>query len=172
MNSIIICGNRNDISVTNIVKKAVSLYINPTDDNSKFIFKECDNVSKIEKEDKGVVVFKNSFNYNNEPIYLKNMIPIFDSQNYEARKVLKKQGNIAISCGMSLHDTLSISSLDFSSAIVSLQRQIINFNLKVIEPYEFRVNFSEKSGIYPILASCAILLLLGISPKNKYDFNQ
>ena len=164
---IVICGDKSDDCISKLIKRILSIY----EFNGVCELIEDENIPNIDMDHNGIVVFKNSFKVNKKKVYFKNFISIFESQNTKVKDMLRLEKNKVISCGMSLKDTLSISSLDFSSAMVSLQREIINLSLTKIEPHEFKISFDNNIGPYPLLASVAVLLLIDTPKYKKYNFS-
>ena len=116
----------------------------------------------------GLLVFKNSFISNDLPINIDGLTPIVDEQNKTAISILKRTGSSVISCGMAYHNTLSIASIDYSSAVVSLQRNIKTLTGNVLEPHDFPVYFNKRIDLYSLLASSAILLLSNVDSSNGF----
>ena len=63
---------------------------------------------------------------------------------------------------MSGRDTLSIASLDYGSAVLSLQRSVLTLGGKLLEPHDFQVQVEGNAGPAQILTVSMILLLLGL----------
>lgn len=97
----------------------------------------------------------------------ENFPAIFSSDNSGAIATLSGKSGAAISCGMSLRDTLSTSSLDDEKRMVSLQRAIRTVDGELIEPRDFYI--SGKGELYSRLASSAVLLLLGVIPEQGFE---
>ena len=180
MITVVLCGKDHDESINISVENAVSRYGKIVEKNRdkyreqqryehQFSLYECKMVPNLSNR-QGIFVFKNSFVCLENKEIPNGFIPIFDSQNKEAAAVLKGTGTAAITCGMSPRDTLSIASLDFLSAIISLQRDIKTVHGTIIEPHEFLVTLKKEIGVYPLLATCAVLLLSEIPSINGYCF--
>lgn len=180
--TIIIYGNNNDTSLSNILFKALTKYgyvqlynkkrlicsTNFTlNSSSKFILYELDKLpSKINCE--GLFIFKNSFKNLRASNFPKKFLPIVDSQNLQALKCLEKTSQIVITCGTSSKNTLSFSSFSNSEAIISLQRYLKTKN-KIIEPHEFSLKITDSCSPITLLIICAVLLLSDISSINGYE---
>ncbi len=83
-------------------------------------------------------------------------------------KVFKKSDRIIISskdedisCGMSAHDAISISSYFEDRASVSLQKPIKG-QIGIIEPMEIPIRLGTKYDKYVLMCLVAILLLSGV----------
>ena len=75
---------------------------------------------------------------------------------------MKGTGKSAVTCSPSARGTLSIASLDYERAAVSLQRDLRILDGSVVEPMEIIVGLSQKTPAYPLMAACGILLLSGV----------
>ncbi|OJU11329.1 MAG: hypothetical protein BGN88_06715 [Clostridiales bacterium 43-6] len=109
--------------------------------------------------DTGIIVFKKEL-----PDHVSLSIPsgfqaIVESDNQPALALLKKLRVPAITCGMSVSDTLSISSHEENSASISLQRDVMNVINEKIEECEITVKMTEEISSYSLLAISAVLLL-------------
>lgn len=180
MFNIIVYGKKRDISISRTLIKCLSKYggvqysiPNETGFSGccttpSFFLLDLPRMNKFISNQKGCIIFKNSFNNFSASLFQTHLTPIFDVQNTEAYKVLARTNKIVITCGTSAKDTLSLASLKEDSAVISLQRYIKTFNSDVIEPRDFTVKFSDKIDVYPLLSTCAVLLLSGVSPDNGY----
>lgn len=72
---------------------------------------------------------------------------------------LMSSNTTAITCGMSLRDTLTFSSIHDTGAVVSLQRSILTVFGHAVEPFEFPVRWKKREDPYLALCICAVLLL-------------
>lgn len=111
-----------------------------------------------------IAVFCNSFKGKIEG---DNFLAIFSSENHNVIEMLSGSGNIAISCGMSLKDTLSTASITDEKKMISLQRAICTVDGEFIEPRDFYIK--SEYELYSSLAASAVLLLLGIIPENGFE---
>lgn len=136
--------------------------------NPKFIIYENKTVPRINTAN-SIIIFKNNF-YVNKNSSIKSCIPILDSQNTNAVQFLKNNFSIAITCGLSLRDTLCPSSINFPNNIISLQRDILTISGKVIEPHDFKVTLKKSMPMFNILSLCGILLLSDIPSVDGYEF--
>ena len=177
MINVFLCGNNNTAlnkNFHNILDKygGIELFsrnnVYSTCSNPRFIIYENKVVPNV-KSKNGIVIFNNQF-YTNENSYIKNCIPILNSQNLNAVRFLKNSFSIAITCGLSLRDTLCPSSIDFPNNIITLQRDILSISGKVIEPHDFRVTLSKPISMFDILSLCGVLLLSDIPSLNGYIF--
>lgn len=178
MTTVIVCGALKDSHVTQSVKQALRAYggVQSFDgsridsaERFSFLLYECENVPVIQME-KGILVFKNSFEPKGEYSIPGGIISVLDSQNMHAAAALSGTGRPAISCGTSARETLSTASIGYNAAVVSLQRDIKTINDDVLEPQDFKVEQSGEAGAYPLLAACAVLLLSGVPFAEGYRF--
>lgn len=162
MTDIIICGNDSEILST--VRKSLNKYCkNGTAHENILISFQSDFSEEIFNNP--IVVISNKF-YGK--INIGNFTGIFFSSNIHAVKALSGSGNIAISCGTSPKDTISAASINSEKRLVSLQRTIKSIHNEIIEPRDFYIK--SDSPLYPALAACAVLLLLGIIPEEGFEF--
>ncbi|MDP4119768.1 MAG: hypothetical protein Q8876_01760 [Bacillota bacterium] len=179
MNTILVCGSNNESKTYSLVYSALSAYgkVHGFDSENCFLGFESpefcimsqNRIPKI-KDAGGILIFDNKFEIPENQVALSHMTPVFDSNNKNAAKALANSGSVAVSCGTSQKDTLSLASLDSNSAFISLQRKIVALNGSEIEPHDFTVKFKTKTTIYPLLAACAALLICGISSNEGFEF--
>ena len=117
---------------------------------------------------KGIFIFKDSFSNLNYNIFNQNFIPIFNSQNLQAAKILSTINKTAITCGTSDKNTLCIASVDNGKATISLQRYIQNLYGKTIEPLDFTVNLTREIPIPLLLIASSVLILVDEKLPDKY----
>lgn len=71
-----------------------------------------------------------------------------------------------ITCGMSVKDTISFSSIDIDEVSVSLMREIKKIDGESIEPFEISVSSKNKISNYSpfcILCAIALITVLGVT---------
>lgn len=180
MFNVIVYGEKCDVSISRTLIKCLGKYGGvqysiPNEigfwgccETPSFFLLDLQKMSKVNSPHKGCIIFKNSFNKFSASLFPAHFTPIFDTQNTEAPKVLSKTDKIVITCGTSAKDTLSLASLKEGTAVISLQRYIKTFNSKVIEPHDFTVRFSDHIDVYPLLSTCAVLLLSGLTSDTGY----
>lgn len=180
MKNIIICGDCGSKMLTRSIVRACAVNggafvsdnsrIYETSDNPSFLIVSCDNISEI-KCKSGIIVFGKMLDRFKSDIKIGNLIPIIDTANVKALNIVKNSKTVAIGCSMSEYATISISALTgFPTKMITLQRTIKTINKEIIEPHDFLVKLSEETAIYPLLASCSVLLLSGISTVEGYSF--
>lgn len=182
MKTIVLCGRQGDITVAQTLIPALNRYGRvwhfgddalvecESKSGPGFCVYDCVQLPRIELS-KAIVVFKNSFSLSGRPAELPEGMPaVFGSNNMRAAEQLKGSKAAAIVCGTSSKDTLSVASLTESSASVSLQRSIHTLSKEVLEPRDIPVELAEQTGPYSLLATCAVLLLIGIEPEPGYQF--
>lgn len=162
MTDIIICGNDKEISST--IKKSLEEYRDNGTIYENILISSMSDFSEV-LHNNSIVVISNKFR---GEICGGNFIAIFSSSNNHAVKALNGCGNIAISCGTSPKDTISAASIDNDKRLVSLQRTIRSIHNEIIEPCDFYIKSDHP--LYPALAACAVLLLLGIMPEEGFRF--
>lgn len=102
--------------------------------------------------------FKNQF-------FPFGIIGICEENNKTALKLFQNSKIPAISCGMNSKNAITASSLDSEYMLVTLMRTITDINGNDIETGEYRITLSKKYNPFSVMASAAVLLLHGITPK-------
>lgn len=180
MKNIIICGDCGSKMLTKSVIRACAANggasvvennkVYETAANPKFLVVSSDNISEIECKS-GIIVFGKMLDSLRSDMKTGKLIPVIDTANIKALNIVRNSGAAAIGCSMSEHDTISISGLTgFPTKMVSLQRTVRTVDGDIVEPHDFLVKLSETTAIYPLLASCSVLLLSGISTLKGYSF--
>ena len=181
MYNVIIYGNGNSNSINETLIRALSNYggvhshiensisSHPESEKQKFLLYDLNKFPSISKCS-GFLIFKKSFLPFDKNLIPNNFIPILDSHNLNAAQILKGTDKLAITCGTSSKDTLSIASLDDNTAVISLQRYVKAFNSKIIEPHDFTVKLSKETQPYPLLVTCAVLILSEFNTKSGFEF--
>lgn len=124
----------------------------------------------VESNAKGIFVFKNSLPDGISGRLPKGFVPVLDAKNLRAAALLKGAENIALTCGSSVKNTLSIASLDYTRAVLSLQRGLTALAGEKLEPHDITVNLRSPLGVFPLLVCCAVLLLAGEPSAEGYSF--
>ena len=181
MTTVVLCGAEKDDGISRAMERVLSQYGGVQryngrqligDKNSaapRFLLYESAHIPLVQNL-RGILIFKNSFAYREKEKIPSRLIPVLDAQNTEAISVLTGTGCVAISCGMSTRDTLSVASFDYLSAVVSLQRDLKILTGHVLEPHDITLSLTEQIGVYPLLSICAVLLLSGESSVEGYHF--
>lgn len=118
----------------------------------------------------GIVIFKNSFNQHYNIKIAENSICILEPSNKHAIKTLSSSKASVITCGTSPRDTLSLASLTPGKAVVSIQRNIIALNNKIIDSRDVVIKLLENYKTYSILSVCAFINLIGINQKSQNEY--
>ena len=90
-----------------------------------------------------------------------HLIPVFDSGNQTAARLLMQQQREGVSCGCAPQDTLSLASLSDTQAVVSLQRGLCTLDHQLLEPRDLTLQLSRPYELFELMALCAVLLLSG-----------
>lgn len=172
--TIIHCGPKSkNGAMSRVLKRALCAYggvqwfdgttISCPEQTPRFLLYECPGIPKI-TAGRGILVFDNGFVYSQDGshTFSDGFVPVLDGENKEAARALRGTGKIAVTCSASARGTLSIASLDYERAAVSLQRDLRTLNGSVAEPMEMIVGLSQETPAYPLMAACGILLLSGI----------
>lgn len=142
-----------------------------TNKNCEFLLCDCDRLEKCDLSD-AILIFKarQKKHWNRQLSVSQRVVSIVNEGNEKALHMLKNSLVPTLTCGMSPKDTLTLSSISESSAVVSLQREIKDLSNKVIEPCEIKINIEDRFSDYELLSACAILLLAGKISDGKLDF--
>jgi hypothetical protein len=68
----------------------------------------------------------------------------------------------AITCGLLNRDTISLSSISDSSAVLDIRREIRSLDDSIAEPQEIPIRLGKPSDNFALMAACAIIILSGI----------
>lgn len=107
----------------------------------------------------GILIFLNRISSVAHFSIPQGLVAVTASENKSALQLLMKSSISTVSCGMASSDTLTLSSVNDSAAVVSLQRSITTLSDKIIEPAEYPVKLTSPISEYGLLAACAVLLL-------------
>lgn len=110
------------------------------------------------------VILDNSKRFDTQ-IFHQGIIGICEDINHKAFELFQKSNIPVISCGMNSKSTITLSSINDDTALVSLQRIISDMNGKEIEPFEFTIKLNKKYNPFSVIASAVILLMYGIIPE-------
>lgn len=86
---------------------------------------------------------------------------ILPSRNRAAVGYARGAGLVPLDCGLSLRDTLTLSSRTDSSVVISLQRSVARLDGGVVDPVEVPLKLCRKWAPYPLLCCAGVLLLTG-----------
>lgn len=86
---------------------------------------------------------------------------ILSGQNQAAVRFAGETGLAPLDCGLSLRDTLTLSSRTESSAMVSLQRPIVRLDGVAAEPVDLPLALTRPWEPYHLLCCAGVLLLAG-----------
>ncbi len=103
-----------------------------------------------------------------EPVLPTGAVPgipaVFSGQNQAAARFIGKSGLVPLDCGLSLRDTLTLSSLTEGSAMVSLQRPIVGLDGRMVEPVDLPLTLTRSWEPFHLLCCAGVLLLAGGTP--------
>lgn len=86
---------------------------------------------------------------------------ILSGQCQAAVQYAQRAGLLPLDCGLSLRDTLTLSSSTESSAVVSLQRPVARLDGEMVEPVEVPLALTRRWEPFPLLCCAGALLLAG-----------
>lgn len=178
MTDILLCGKRSDHSLAKVLLPALARYgevsyYHPElfqkggKGKEKFLICDCEHIPQLQAE-KGILLFKNSFEAEEKLRIPPGFLCVLEPQNIKAAALLQEAGTAAMTCGMSAKDTLSISSLDYGSAAMSLQRSVPTLTGEIVEPGDITVEVGAALSPRQILSICMVLLLSGVDASNGY----
>ena len=98
-------------------------------------------------------------------IFKEGTIGICESTNKSALTIFEKSKIPIISCGNNPKNTITFSSINDDSVLLSLQRNITSFDGEEIFPCELNIKLTKKYQPFSIMASTTALLLCGIIPE-------
>jgi hypothetical protein len=112
----------------------------------------------------GIAVFKSATSGNGLWTNAAARLPagftaVVEPDNVGAVGIIKALRLRTITCGLSQADTLTFSSIDTASAVISLQRAVRSLYGGTILPRDIPVSFVKEFGCYPLLAAAAVMLL-------------
>ena len=113
---------------------------------------------------KGIALFLDDTKKFENQILPINIIGICEENNKQALEIFYKNKIPAICCGMNAKNTITLSSLNNDDILISLQRTITQLNGNIIEPAELKINLKKQYQPFSVMASIAVLLLLGFLP--------
>ncbi len=93
----------------------------------------------------------------------QSLVGVCEDNNQTALKIFKANGLPVITCGNNPKNTLTISSIDNNSYVVTLQREIIDINGNMVYPADYKFSFDKTYSSQAVMLSCAVLCLLGIN---------
>jgi len=113
---------------------------------------------------KGIAIFSDDTQRFEEQYLPFGITGICEENNKHALNLFCKNKIPVITCGMGAKNTVTLSSLNNENLLISLQRTITETNGKSTEPAEFKINLKKQYEPFSVMASVAVLLLLGIFP--------
>lgn len=122
--------------------------------NLTLIFSNCPKSVNV----KDAAVF---LNQNMSGEILSERYLIFNSSNQSDIEGAKKSGGEVITCGLSLRDSVTFSSITENNCVISIQRSITRFDGKKTEPREIPCKISDSDDKYAVLCANLLLVLLG-----------
>lgn len=127
---------------------------------------EVDGMEKI-SADASILFLKTKADFESLRYLKDNMTVIINSANHQQLEFISKFKVNVVTCGLSTKDTITFSSRDENSAVVSLQRSIRAIDGTIIEPMDIPCKITKKYSDYFVLGYVAILLLLNLVSQNQ-----
>ncbi len=113
---------------------------------------------------KGIVVILDDTEKYSNQIFPQEIIGICEDTNSNALKIFKNNGVPVVVCGNNPKNTLTISSIDNKDFLITLQREIIDVNGKILYPADFKMCFNKLYSPQAVMICCGILNIIGIKP--------
>lgn len=167
MINIILAGNLGDKKLLKTLNKILPFYHSVASDSSAgFSFPDspdilllnCSHIVNVSAPN-SIIIFKESFSSKNKLGNISGCYAVAPSENNFALSVLSGKGLSSVTCGLSEKDTVTFSSFTDNSAVVSLQRELLNMFGTPIFPCDITVKFSSPPDRFSLLAACTALLL-------------
>ena len=159
--------SKTEKEITEILKNMGGNYI-----SDKSIFDNSGNFTIITEykvtdicADKGIAIFCENTKKFASQILPVGFIGICEDKNKNALDIFKKNNTPVITCGMNPKNTITLSSITKSNALVCIQRTLENEKGSLTEPFEINIDLSKNYNPFSITTSVAVLLLNGIIPK-------
>lgn len=86
---------------------------------------------------------------------------LFSAQSGASARFVRREGLLPVDCGLSLRDTLTLSSVTESSAMISLQRPLERLDGGMVEPVEIPLTLTRRWSPFHLLCCGGALLLAG-----------
>lgn len=124
-------------------------------------YKRCD--IKIKK---GIAVILDDTEKFKKQSLPKNFIGICEDINFSALEIFENNNTNVITHGNNHKNTLTISSFNEKSLVITLQRTIINIYGEKIYPTDYKIILKKNYSKEAVMCAVAILLLNRIEPKS------
>ena len=172
MVSLILYGDIKDKSITSKLCRVLSnyggvLYFSDTKamkygdfSDITFTIYECDNLHEINIPH-SIVIFKSKQTTDCTIKLCDTVISITESSNQRAITAISGNNNPCVSCGMSCNDTITLSSISDSDAIISVQRSITDIKGNIIEPCDITVKLKHFCDGFILLSTFCFIILSG-----------
>lgn len=125
-----------------------------------FVVCECDKMCEISIPN-CIVIFKSKQTNSCHIKLCKSAISIVESCNKKAIHAIGGNQNPCVSCGMSSNDTVTLSSICDTDAIISIQRSITEISGNIIEPCDVTVKQKNFCDGFTLLSTFCALTLSG-----------
>lgn len=177
MTDVLLCGDTADPSIADAMIPALAHYgglcyagkdaVADCSGPAEYFLYESAEVPKIGMG-KGILILKNRLGETMPAQVPEGFICVIGSRNAQAADMLRGSKAAAVTCGTGPKDTLSLAGLDVAAACVSLQRNIVTLDGKLLEPHDFSVTLTRQRSPEQILAVGAVLLLSGVDSEKGF----
>ena len=174
---VLLCGDAADPSIADALIPALTYYgglcyagkdaVTDCKGPADYFLYESVEVPKIGME-KGILILKNRLGETMPAQVPEGFVCVIGSRNAQAADMLRGSRAAVVTCGTGPKDTLSLAGLDGAAACVSLQRNIVTLNGKLLEPHDFSVTLTRQRSPEQILTVGAVLLLSGVNSEKGF----
>lgn len=162
MEVVFLCGNQENIAVDPVCRAILQ---NTCKQRLRITA-----MSSMPATPPAILLVKNSAVLPEDGRFPLGTIPVFDGENRRITAFLQQSGGCGVDYGTSSRATVSLSSMDDSSATVGLQRNLVSAKGRVLEPCEIPVILHRKMSPRQVLSAVAVLLLADVPWEGSYHF--
>ncbi len=116
-------------------------------------------IPKLAGDAKGLLILGGDLSQQEKNKIPSGFLSVFDADNRNAADTLVGTGGVAVSCGASARDTISLASRSDGACVASLQRSVRTLSGGVVEPRDVTIRLTREWKLFEILSFCAVMLL-------------
>ena len=143
-------------NLINLASKPISFY----ESNNPCVILSCADVPISSNIKRNILVLDNFIEQKIEINPPQHSIAIISSSNRHHRDFVLTHSLPSITYGFSSKDTVTISSNNENTVVLSLVRNVTSIFKTVIEPFDFPLKISKDTSIYNIMASFITSILI------------
>ena len=133
----------------------------PSFENIYGMISQCVSALEVRQGENMIIISKDIRESYPMPVQGGNIVAIVDCGNERLVDFVSSTKLPAITCGLSPKDTITLSSIEEDSAVVTLQRAVTCFDGTVAEPQEIPVRLSGITDNFSLMAASAVFILTG-----------